>query len=83
MMGVDGDVNGEWLVKMGNFGIEVGQCLSGGISEGGSKRGGFDGLDDEWNCGWWIWCEFGECEEGELAGMRGEHACIVHAAWDD
>ena len=53
------------------------------MSEGGSKRGGFDWLDDEWNCGWWIWCEFGECEEGELAGMRGEHACIVHAAWDD
>ena len=75
MMGVDGDANEEWLVNMGSFGTKVGWCLSGGRSEGNSQRGGFD---DEWSCRWWIWCEFGECEDWELVGMRGEHACIVH-----
>ena len=60
MMGVDGDANEEWLVNMGSFGTKVGWCLSGGRSEGNSQRGVFDG---EWSCRWWIWCEFGECED--------------------
>ena len=32
MMGVNGDANGEWLVKIGSFRTEVGWCLSGGYS---------------------------------------------------
>lgn len=40
MMGVDGDANGEWLVKIGSFRIEVGWCLNGGMSGGSSERRG-------------------------------------------
>ena len=32
MMGVNGDANGEWLVKIGSFRTEVRWCLSGGYS---------------------------------------------------
>ena len=34
-------------MKMDSFRTEVGWCLSGGMSEGGSERSGFDGLDGE------------------------------------
>ena len=26
---------------------------------------------------WWIWYEFGECEEWKLVGMNGGHGFIV------
>ena len=32
MMGVNGDANGEWLVKIGSFRTKVGWWLSGGYS---------------------------------------------------
>lgn len=43
MMKVNGDATGEWLVKIGSFGTEVGWCSSGGIGEGSSERNGFSG----------------------------------------
>ena len=37
MIGVDGDANGKWLVKIDSFGTEVEWCLSSGMGKGSSE----------------------------------------------